>query len=253
VRIGAIIALVAAALMWISGAGVGAAPSFQLVFDGRHNAQLQHEGTFTTTASWCSSGSVAEISVDSTTDTATRRFTCAGGGDFTATVRPLPAEHGGSGTWQIVDGTGPLSDLRGKGTFQSALVSGHPEDPATIVFRSTWNGVADFDIEPPKVTLNAATVRKLKRPVGTYSVRLALSFADNGGGLVSYVLQIVDPKKPTRAFVFKLGQAARDVTPIFRIKVPTTMRAVQLKIDSTDPVGNTAAFSRSIRLNAVSP
>ena len=247
-RIGPIIALAAVVLIWISGAGVAAAPSFQLVFDGRHNAQLQHEGTFTTAASWCSSGSVAEISIDSTTDTATRRFTCAGGGAFTATVRPLPAEHGGSGTWHIIDGTGPLADLRGKGTFQSTLVSGHPDDPSTIVFRSTWDGVADFDVDPPKVTLNAAAVRKLKRPVGTYIVRLALSFADSGGGPVSYVLQIVDPKKPTRAFIFKLGQTAGAVTSAFRIKVPTSMRAVQLKIDSTDAVGNTAAFSRSIRL-----
>jgi len=248
VRIGAIIALAAAALVWISGAGIAAAPSFQLVFDGRHNAQLQHVGTFTTTATWCSSGSVGEISVDPATDTATRRFTCAGGGDFTATVRPLPAEHGGSGTWQIIDGTGPLADLRGKGTFLSTLVSGHLDDPATIVFRSTWTGVADFDVDPPKVTLNAATVRKLKRPVGTYTVRLALSFADNGGGPISYVLQIVDSKRPTRAFIYKLGQADRDVTSAFRIKVPTTMRAVQLKVDSTDAVGNTAAFARSIRL-----
>jgi hypothetical protein len=247
-RIARVIAVAAAALVGISDAGIAAPPSFQLVFDGRHNAQLQHVGTFTTTASWCSSGSVAEISVDSTTDTATRRFTCAGGSDFTAIVRPLPAEHGGSGTWQIVDGTGSLANLRGKGTFASTLVSGHPDDPATIVFRSTWSGVADFDADPPTVAFKAAAVRKLKRPVGAYTVRLALSLADGGGGSVSYVLQIVDPKKPTRAFIYKLGQTAGGVTSAFRIKVPTTMRAVQLKVDATDPVGNTTAFSRTIRL-----
>jgi hypothetical protein len=61
-------------------------------------------------------------------------------------------------------------------------------------------------------------------------------------------LQIVDPKKPTRAFIYKLGQTAGDVTSAFRIKVPTTMRAVQLEVDSTGAVGNTAAFSRMIRL-----
>lgn len=247
-RTGSIVALAAAALVWIGGAGIAAPSPFQLVFDGRHNAQLQHEGTFTTNASWCSSGSVAEISVDSTTDTAMRRFTCAGGGEFTATVRPVPAEHGGSGTWQIVDGTGPLADLRGKGTFLSTLVSGHTDDPATIVFRSTWDGVADFDADPPTVALKAAVVRKLVRPVGTYTVRLALSLADSGGGRVSYVLQVVDPKKPTKAFIYRLGQTAGDVTSAFRIKVPTTMRAVRLEVDSTDAVGNTAAFSRLIRL-----
>ena len=237
-----------AAVFWISGAGIAAPPSFQLVFDGRHNAQLQHVGTFTTSASWCSSGSVAEVSIDSTTDTATRRFTCAGGGDFTATVRPLPAEHGGSGTWQIVGGTGPLANLRGKGTFASMLVAGHPDDPATIVFRSTWSGVADFDVDLPAVALKAAAVHKLKRPLGTYTVRLALSLTDSGGGNVSYVLQIVDPKKPTRAFLFKFGQTAGAVTGTYRIKVPTTMRTVRLKVDASDAVGNTAAFSRIIRL-----
>jgi hypothetical protein len=241
-------AVAAGAAVWISGGGIAAPPSFQLVFDGHHNAQLQHEGTFTTSASWCPSGSVAEVSIDSTTDTATRRFTCAGGGDFTATVRPLPAEHGGGGTWQIVGGTGPLANLRGKGTFASALVSGHPDDPATIVFRSTWSGFADFDVDPPTVALKAAAVYKLKRPLGTYTVRLALSLTDSGGGGVSYVLQIVDPKKPTRAFVFKLGQTAGDVASTFRIKVPTTMRAVRLKVDASDAVGNPAAFSRTIRL-----
>jgi hypothetical protein len=248
-RRGSFVAVAAVAVaVWIGGAGIAAPPSFQLVFDGRHNAQLQHVGTFTTGASWCTSGSVAEISIDSTTDTATRRFTCAGGGDFTATVRPLPAEHGGSGTWQIVGGTGPLADLRGKGTFASALVSGHPDDPTTIVFRSTWSGVADFDVDPPTVALKAVVVHKLKRPVGTYTLRLALSLTDSGGGRVAYVLQIVDPKKPTRAFIYKLGQTGGDVTSTFRIKVPVTMRAVRLEVDASDAVGNTAAFSRMIRL-----
>jgi len=96
--------------------------------------------------------------------------------------------------------------------------------------------------------LKAAVVRKLERSVGTYTVRLALSLADSGGGSVSYVLQIVDPKKPTRAFIYKLGQTAGSLTSAFRIKVPTTMRAVRLVVDATDAVGNTAAFSRTIRL-----
>ena len=57
---------------------------------------------------------------------------------------------------QIIDGTGPLANLHGKGTFTSSLVSGHSDDPPTIVFRSTWNGVADFDAQPPTVVLKAA-------------------------------------------------------------------------------------------------
>src|SRR4051812_41691292 len=72
------------------GAGATLSPSsFQLVFDGKHNAELLHEGTFTTSSPLCLSGSAMDVSVEATTDTAVRRFTCAAGGDFTAKVTPL--------------------------------------------------------------------------------------------------------------------------------------------------------------------
>src|SRR5689334_15297923 len=105
VHTGRMLTIAAAALLAAPGVGATPPPSFHLVFDGRHNQALLHEGTFTTSSSWCSSGSAADVSIDDPTLTATRRFTCAGGGDFTATVSPLRAEHGGSGSWQIVSGT----------------------------------------------------------------------------------------------------------------------------------------------------
>ena len=111
--------LAAVALLSARGAAATAPPAFHLVFDGAHNAQLLHEGTFTTSYPLCPSGQAVDTGVDATTDTAVRQFTCAGGGEFTAKVRPLPAEHGGSGSWQIVAGSGPLANLRGKGTFTS--------------------------------------------------------------------------------------------------------------------------------------
>jgi hypothetical protein len=246
-RTGVVLAAAIAALIGLGGADAAGPPAFQLVFDGRHNAQLQHEGTFTANASWCPSGSVTELSVDSTTDTATRRFACSGGSDFTATVRPLPAEHGGGGTWRIVGGSGPLANLRGKGTFTSTLVSGRTDDPATIAFRSTWTGVADFDADPPVISVASAAVHRLKRPAGAYTVRLVVTLADSGGS-VSYVLQLVDPKRPTKAFVYRVGQAAGTLTSTVRITVPAAMRAVRLQLDAADPVGNASTLSRTIRL-----
>ena len=239
-------AAVFAALASTAGAGT-APPTFQLVFDGAHNAVLLHQGTFTTSLSACSSGSAEDVSVDSATDTALRRFRCATGSDFTARISPLPAEHGGSGSWQIVAGSGALAALRGKGTFSSTRLTGRADDPATITFRSTWSGVADFDVDAPTIVVSSSSVKKLKRPRGSYSVRLALMFS--GDDSVSYVLQVVDPQRPGNAFAYKLGQTANgSALSAFRIKPPTKLRTVQLKIDAEDAVGNPATFAKALRL-----
>jgi hypothetical protein len=237
------------ALLSTGGAGTAAPSSFQLVFDGKHNAQLLHEGTFTSSSSLCSSGTAADVSIDEQTLTATRRFSCDAGGDFTAKVGPLDAEHGGSGTWQIVAGSGALADLRGKGTFTSVRLSGDPNDPATITFRSTWTGVADLDATPPAVAVRHWSAKKLKRPRGAYKVKLALSLTDSGGGPVSYELDLVDPKKPSHSFAFKLGKTATgSVTRTVRIKVGKRTRRVRLKLTATDAVGNESAFAKTFRL-----
>lgn len=243
------VAIAAAVFLTAGTAGAAGPPSFHLVLDGKHDAQLHHDGTFSTSSSWCPSGTAADVSVDSDTDTATRRFSCAGGGDFTATVVPLPAEHGGSGSWQIVDGSGPLTNLRGKGTFTSVRTGGNPNDPETITFRSTWDGVADFDVAPPTVAIGSVSKHKLRHPRGAYRLRVALSLSDAGGGPVSYTLHVLNPKKPTVTYAYKTGQATGTVTSKFRIKVPKTRRVVELKIDASDAVGNAStAATKKIRL-----
>lgn len=244
-----LLAIAAVALFCVSGADADAPASFQLVFDGRHNAAFLHEGTFTASGSWCPAGSAADVSVDGSTDTAVRRFTCAAGGDFTATVTPLPAEHGGSGTWQIIGGSGPLENLRGKGTFTSTRLTGSSDDPASITFRCTWVGVAAFDVAPPAARVATWSARKLKRPKGAYTIRLVLSLTDTGGGPVSYILQVVDPRRPSNTFVYKLGQTATGTaTSSFRIKVSQKTRVVEIRIDASDAVGNESAFAQKIRL-----
>jgi len=226
-----------------------AVTSFHLVFDGKHNAALLHEGLFTTSASFCSTGSAADVSIDSSTETSTRRFSCGSAGDFTAQVTPLPAEHGGIGSWQIVDGSGSLANLRGKGTWTSTRLSGRLDDPATITFRSTWDGVADFDVSPPTVGVSSSSARKLSRPKGAYTLRVVLSLSDGEGNLVVYSLQVVDPRKPVKVLAYKVGQTRTgSATSTVRLKPAKRTRILQLKIDASDALGNAAALVKTVRL-----
>jgi hypothetical protein len=248
-RTACVVAIAAVAVLSTGGAGAAAPASFQLVFDGEHNASLLHEGTFTTSDSSCPMGTAEDVSIDETTLTAVRQFTCDAGGGFTAKVGPLPAEHGGSGSWQIVAGSGPLADMRGKGTFTSVRLTGDPNDPSTITFRSTWTGVADLDATPPPIQVTHWHAKKLKRPKRAYQVRIGLSLTDNGGGAVSYALELVDPRRPSNAIAFKHGVTETgSVTRSLRIKVGKRTRRVQVKIDASDAVGNQSASAKTFRL-----
>jgi hypothetical protein len=243
------IAVIAAAALGAAGGAGAAAPSFHLVFDGRHNAALLHDGTFTTSSAWCLSGTATDVSVDDGTLTATRRFTCNGGGEFTALVRPLDAEHGGSGSWQIVSGSGALVDLRGKGTFSSTRLTGDPGNPASLTFRSTWDGLADLDAAAPTVAVTSSSIKKLRGLKTTYSVRLVLSIKDSGGGPVSYTLEVTAPGRPASPLVYRQATTPLEtVTSSFRVKLPATTRRLRVKIGATDPLGNTSALAATIRV-----
>ena len=244
-----VIAALMAAGATATGGSQAAPASFKLVFEGRHNAALLHEGTFTSSVVACPSGSAADVSLDSDTESALRRFTCAGAkAEFTARVAPLPAEHGGLGSWQIVAGTGPLANLRGKGTWTSTRLAGRPDDPATIVFRSTWDGVADFDVTAPTVAVSGVAVRKLRRPKGTYRLRVVLSLSDAEGGVVSYRLEVVDPRKPLNLLGWKKGETAATSIATVRVHPTKTTRILQLKIAASDAVGNDTTFTKTVRL-----
>jgi len=248
-RMSWVAAIAALAVLSTGGAGVAAPASFQLVFDGKHQANLLHEGTFTTSFSSCPAGTAKDVSIDETTLTALRQFTCDTGGSFTAKVGRLSAEHGGTGTWQIVSGTGSLADLRGKGNFTSVRTGGDPNDPETITFRSTWTGLADLDATPPVTRVAHWHAKKLERPKRTYTVKLTLSLTDNGGGAVSYALRIADPRKPSNALVFKSGKTSSgSVTKSFRIKVRRGTRRLRVKVDAGDAVGNQTSFAKTYRL-----
>jgi hypothetical protein len=242
-------ALAATGLLVLATADASSTASFHLVFDGRHNQQLLHEGSFTTLSSWCPSGSAADVDVDDQTLTSTRRFACIGGDTFTATVGSLRAEHGGSGTWQIVAGTGTLTDLRGKGTFSSTRLDGSPNDPSTITFRSTWDGVAALDINPPVVAITSVSTRRLRRPKNTYVVRVALTIDDATEDPIDYAFEARNPRTPTTPLLTRLGQTTGTVVSRFRAKLPTAPRLLAIRVEATDAVGNRATFSKTIRVH----
>lgn len=241
-------ALTVAVAVPSAGNSRASASEFELVFDGKHTPSLLHEGPFTTSASFCRSGFAVDTAVDPATESASRKFTCAAtGATFIARVGRLPAEHGGSGTWQITEGSGPLADLRGKGTWSSVRLGGNPVDPATITFRSTWKGVADLDASAPTVAVAKRSVQKLRRPKGVYRLRLALSLQD--ANAVSYTLAVIDPRRPFDWLATKSGTTSSGPASFaLRIRPTKRTRILQLKVDASDAVGNMAAFTTNLRL-----
>jgi hypothetical protein len=62
-------------------------------------------------------------------------------------------------------------------------------------------------------------------------------------------LQVIEPKRPSNALVYKVGRTTTGtVTSTFRIKTSKGARALQVKIDATDAVGNGAALTKTLRL-----
>ena len=135
-----------AALVGISGcAGIADPASFQLVFDGRHNASF---------STWARSRHriVVLLPDPSPRSASIRRRTrprggsrAPGGGDFTAIVRPLPAERSGNGTWQFVDGAGRSQISAARGRSRARLFPATPTTPRRSSSAAPGDGVADFD------------------------------------------------------------------------------------------------------------
>jgi hypothetical protein len=228
-------ALVVAAASW-------ATPTqFRLVFHGAHTGALLHYGAFESSA-FCSSGQAADFTTVG--EAGIRRFTCADGrGTFDARISPLPAEHRGTGTWQIVAGTGELAKLRGRGMFASELLSGDLANPPTITFRSTWQGVVALDDTPPTITFTRLTAQKLRRPARTHLLRVVFT-ANDGAGDVAYTTTVLAGSASHTRF----GTTRGGVSLSFRILAPSRLRTVQVRVRANDPLGNERAVTRVVRL-----
>ena len=239
-----------------SGASTGA-PPLELTFVGGHVPDpaspvgFSHTGTFTASGALCASGRMRTTETTGTTPadtTAVRLLTCDdGSGTATAVVFPIPSEHGGSGNWQLVSGTGAYEKLRGHGRFTSVATGGDPNNEFTIDFRSIWTGTADLDDTAPAVGIAAASAAKLRSTTGAYSVRLTLALHDDvDGNPVSYTLRVTaGGVELARRF----GTARTTTVPMtLRVRPTARVKAVRLLLSAEDPVGNEATTGRSLRL-----
>ena len=228
----------------------GAPTTFTLSFHGIHvldpnlPAGIRHEGRFTASAPFCSSGKAVDTSdLEIEPLTVLRTHTCDdGSGSFTAFMPNLPGEHGGNGTWKIVDGTGRYATLRGLGTYAGHIVSGDPGRFETIVYTTTWQGVVDFDAVPPTFAATA-TSKKLRKPTRTYTIRTVLNAQE---GQIAYS---VDIRAGKSFLAFKQGTSASGrMTVALRIRAPKGARNVQVIVTVTDAVGNESTTTRAVRL-----
>jgi len=255
----AVLALATASAAYAVTTVPTAPTSFQLVFDGHtikatypSPSGAAHVGTFTTNSPLCPSGSGADIA-ETEEGVATRLFTCDGSGaTFTATINPHIGEYLGAGAWQIISGTGPLADLRGKGTFSSVLTAGNlndiPGNLLALAFRSTWAGAIALDSTPPRLALTKGTAERVTRRAGRYRVSLDLALADAGGGPVSYTFTLVDAASKN-ILAYKSGTVtAGKVRRTFVVKPSARARKLRLVVQASDEVGNQSSLKHTIVL-----
>lgn len=231
-------------------------PSFQLVFEGRHvpaifptQSGVMHEGTFTASAPFCSSGTVVDVAFDGSA-AVRRSYTCADGSGSALVRSTIPSlEHmtGGRGSWSVLEGTGRYASLRGNGTWESLHLSGDAADLASVTFRSTSTGVADLDATPPGVVISRATATKLARPRGAYTVRVNFSARDNvDGNAVSYRVVV---SSGGADLARKAGTTTTGAVSVaLRVRPPKRSRTVRVQIRLSDPLANERWFTRSLSL-----
>ena len=195
---------------------------------------LRHTGTFTSRAPFCSSGTLLDVQVVGLVSPirARRQFTCDdGSGTLTFAVEMPALEHEPpfTNTWSIEQGTGRYAGLRGRGTYRGEILSGDPGDFGSIVFRAAWQGVSDTDTAAPSMSVTAAKATKLRRPAGTYSIRLVLVASDDvADNAVSYRVTATGSGFTP---VTKLGTTATGTASLtFRVRTSNARaRVVQLR------------------------
>lgn len=136
----ALATVLAAASAAVSDRATAAPTPFSLTFEGAHIpdstvvAGLRHEGRFTASAPFCPAGRAydAHQFEREPLDVLRIHICDDGSGSFTAFMPAVRGEHGGSGTWKIVEGTGRYATLRGIGTYAGIRISGDPNVFETI-------------------------------------------------------------------------------------------------------------------------
>ena len=250
----AVLAAAGAAVLGLWSVRATAAPTpLVLTFEGGHFPDetlpggLRHDGRFTASAPLCSAGRAYDVEhVVIEPLTVMRMHTCDdGSGTFTALMPTVRLEHEGRGSWRIVGGTGRYATLRGFGSYTGTLVSGDPFLFESVVFRTNWEGVIDFDADPPAIETFAVTASKLRSRPRTYTLRVRLAMRDTGMP-VSYSADIW-VKSSVVAFR-RASTRSGQATITFRIRVPRTARTTRVVLTAQDALGNERKASRSVRL-----
>ena len=78
-----------------------------------------------------------------------------GTGSFTAFMPNVVGEHGGSGIWKIVEGTGHYATLRGVGTYTGEKLSGNVDDYASITSGRTGRAWSTSTLTLPRSSTSA--------------------------------------------------------------------------------------------------
>ena len=255
VRLAPLVGVALGAAFAVIPVGATAAPTpFSLTFEGAHFADstlaggLRHDGRFTASAPFCHAGRAFDVRhLDATNRLAVLRMhTCDdGSGSFTAFMPDVTGEHRGSGTWKIVEGTGRYATLRGIGTYIGTLLSGDPNAFETIAYRTSWQGVVDFDADPPAIEAFTPNARKLPQRLRTYVLRIDATVRDPAAP-VSYT---VDVRAGRALLGFKQGSTASGQAAItLRLRPSRAARSARVLLTARDAVGNEITASRSVRL-----
>jgi hypothetical protein len=244
---------VAAVGVPLAGGAAQAPTRFSLTFEGAHFVDssliggLRHDGRFTASAPFCSAGRAYDVRHHAVEPlTVDRLHTCDdGSGSFTAVMPVVRGEHGGSGTWRIIEGTGRYATLRGMGTYTGTLISGNPDAFETIVYRAEWQGLVDFDADAPAIENVTASARKLRQRVRTYTLRVAFTTRETA----LPVTYAVDVRAGRALVALKRGSTASGrATVTLRIQPPRTARTARVLLTAQDALGNETTTSRTIRL-----
>jgi hypothetical protein len=228
-----------------------------LTFEGAHfpddslrDGALRHDGRFTASPPLCSGGRAYDVEhlvhAEGQPLSVRRMHTCDdGSGTFTALMPVVHNEHGGRGSWRIVEGTGRYAALRGVGSYTGTLLSGNPLDFETIVYRTSWQGVVDFDADPPAIESFATTARKVRSRPRTYALRISVRMRDTG----TPVWYTAEARSGSAASAFKRGSTASgQATFTLRLRPPRTARSGRIVFTAQDALGNETMTSRSVRL-----
>ena len=253
----AVIAALAAgavALVPLAFGGATETTPFSLSFEGAHPldgtlpAGIRHDGRFTASRPFCSAGRAYDVRhVDTGGQLDLERLhTCDdGSGTFTVLMPNVRGEHGGTGSWKIVAGSGRFATLRGLGTYEGALVSGDRDLYETITFTTNWSGAVGFDADPPAIETFTATTRKLRRPAGSYVLRVVLA-ANEKTAPVTFTVDLYAGRTPLA--LKRAISASGKATVALRIRAPRGARSVRVALTARDALGNETTVSRSVSL-----